>query len=241
MTGINCKPVGGISNRLKFIISTIYKYKNINLLWDIPMTSGVGCDFNDIFKNKFVLPEAQGLISDCKFIDNEMNTHNSCDQSTINKEKQEGYIEIIESLKPVDIVSELIESELIKINGEFDTVSVRTFKSFPRENLRWGVHFKIDRLFKELDKTDLPFLLTCDDTNTVNLIKERYGNRVLNTNKRTKFGDFQSIMGMQDILVDLYVGGRANNIIGTAMSSYSEMQWWMGSCKSNFKQLNLHR
>jgi len=44
---INCKPYGGISNRLKCMISSIVEYGQINLIWDVSNSGGgVWCDFN---------------------------------------------------------------------------------------------------------------------------------------------------------------------------------------------------
>ena len=48
------EPYGGISNRLKCIISSIAEYGDITLKWDIPNNGGgVRCDFNDLFTNNF--------------------------------------------------------------------------------------------------------------------------------------------------------------------------------------------
>lgn len=89
-----------------------------------------------------------------------------------------------------------------------------------------------------MDKIEGKILLTCDDTETTNLIKEKYD--VYTTPKRTKFGDFTTVEGMQDILIDQYLGSLSTDIYGTNMSSFSEMQWWLGQCKPNYYDMSLH-
>ena len=90
-----------------------------------------------------------------------------------------------------------------------------------------------------MDKIEGKILLTCDDTETTNLIKEKYD--VYTTPKRTKFGDFTTVEGMQDILIDQYLGSLSTDIYGTNMSSFSEMQWWLGQCKPNYHEMSLHK
>lgn len=235
---INCTPVGGISNRMKCIISTIVEHQNINLVWGITNgQGGVGCEFNDLFTNKFI-GEGIGNISSCDFIHKQMNTHIVGVKDDLPLELKQRYIDVISILNPIEYINNEIEKELDKL-GEFSTVSVRTFRSFPKEYQSWGVHFKIENLFKEMNKIEGNILLTCDDPGVANLIKERY--KVYTTPKRTRFGDFESVEGMQDILIDQYLGSKSKNIYGTAMSSFSEMQWWLGLGKSNYTQMSLHK
>lgn len=234
---INCNPYGGISNRMKCIISSMVKYGDINLMWKIPKVGGgVRCEFNDLYKNIYV-GKGVDTISDCKFIHPQMNTHNEGDKDKLPINLKEKYIEIIKKLEPIDYISQKIKEEKQKL-GEYTTVSVRTFRSFPAEYNSWGRHFNINNLFKHMDNIKGKILLTCDDTETTNLIKQRYD--VITTTKRTKFGDFTTIVGMQDILIDQYLGSLSKVIYGTNMSSFSEMQWWLGECKPIYINMKLH-
>jgi len=233
---INCVPFGGISNRLKCVISSIVEYNDINLIWNIPSEGGVGCLFNDIYKNKFDGTSKQ-QVSSCEFIHTSMNTNNSGDKLMLDEVLKAKYINVIKSLEPVEYIQHRITEEL-NILQEFTTVSVRTFRSFPREYRKWGTHFNINELYKVMDNITGKILLTCDDIGTVNLLKDRYD--IYITPKRTEFGDFKTIEGMQDILIDLYVGSQAKQIYGTNMSSFSELQWWLGECNSQYIGMNLH-
>lgn len=223
---------------MKCIISSIAEYEKINLQWDpIPSVGGVRCEFSDLYENIFECKYNKS-ISDCKFIHPNMNTHNTnIDKNNIDYDKKQRYLEVIDTLCPVKYIRErvLIEKDIL---GDFDTVAVRTFKSFQREHNSWGYKFNLDKLYRYMDNIKGKILLTCDDTDTVLHLKERYD--VYTTNKRTKFGDFSSVEGMQDILIDLYLGGLSKTIYGTKESSFTEMQWWLGRCKPNYVNMNLH-
>jgi hypothetical protein len=219
---INCKPYGGISNRMKCIISSIVEYGDINLIWDVPKSGG---------------GNAIGSVSDCKFIHPQMNTHNEGGKDKLPIDLKKKYVEVIKTLEPIDYITNKIKEEKDRL-GDYSAVSVRTFKSFPAEYNSWGRYFKIDNLFKIMDEVEGKILLTCDDTETTNLIKQRYD--VYTTPKRTKFGDFTTVLGMQDILIDQYLGGLSTDIYGTNMSSFSEMQWWLGECNPKYINMKLH-
>ncbi|MDB0059620.1 hypothetical protein N9F18_00525 [bacterium] len=234
---VNCNPYGGISNRMKCIISSIVEYGDINLLWNVPKSGGgVRCEFNDLYKNIFN-GSAINSVSDCKFIHPKMNTHNEGGKDNLPADLKKRYIEVIKTLEPIDYITNKIKEEKDRL-GDYSAVSVRTFKSFPAEYNSWGRYFKIDNLFKIMNEVEGKILLTCDDTETTNLIKQRYD--VYTTPKRTKFGDFTTVLGMQDILIDQYLGGLSTDIYGTNMSSFSEMQWWLGECNPKYINMKLH-
>ena len=234
---INCNPYGGISNRMKCIISSIVEYGDINLLWDVPKSGGgVRCKFNDLYKNIYT-GNGIGRVSDCKFIHPQMNTHNEGGKDKLPIDLKRRYIEVIKTLEPIDYISNKIKEEKEKL-GEYSTVSVRTFRSFPAEYNSWGKHFKMHALFDIMDSIKGKILLTCDDNKVIELIKSKY--EVYTTPKRTKFGDFTTIEGMQDIIIDQYLGGMAHTIYGTNMSSFSEMQWWLSYCQANYYEMPLH-
>jgi hypothetical protein len=234
---IHCRPYGGISNRMKCIISCIAEYDEINLIWKIPETGGgVRCEFNDIYKNIYK-GHSSKIVNSCKFIHEEMNTLEDEEKNTLSNELKQKYLNVIKTLQPVDYILERVKEEKDKL-GDFNTVSVRTFRSFEQEYESWGKFFKIENLFKIMDNLEGKILLTCDDNDVTDVIKNKYD--VYTTPKRTKFGDFTTVEGMQDILIDQYLGGMAKNLYGTRMSSFSEMQWWLGLCQSNYIQMKLH-
>ena len=169
-----------------------------------------------------------------------MNTNNSGDKSKLDPIIKQQYIDVIKTLKPIPYITDVVNKEVARLPKDFTTVSVRTFRSFPVEYQSWGRHFKIELLFEHLDKIETQFLLTCDDTETTELIKQRYKDKVHTVPKRTKFGDFGTLKGMQDILIDQLIGSKSKTIYGTDMSSYPEMQWWLGLCQPEYINMKLH-
>lgn len=238
---IICEPEGGLCNRLKCIISCLAKYNEIKLNWVIPTEGGgVRCTFNDLFQNDFSTGETHARIKSCEFIDEAMNTNNEGYKDKLNPTLKDRYLNTIARLIPVRYVMDRVDEENLRLPDDIVTVSVRTFGSFKREYIRWGQHFKLGRLFTLLDSFDNPILLTCDDQNTMLQIKKKYGERVYTTPKRTRFGDFTTVEGLQDALIDLYLGGLSKTIYGTHMSSFSEMQWWFGGCEADYVNMKLH-
>ena len=235
---ITCRPYGGISNRLKCMISCIVEYDDINLIWDVSKSGGgVWCGFNDLFKNKFN-GDSKKIVSDCKFIHSNMNTHNFGSKDNLDSLLKTKYIQVLNTLEPVDYIKERVDEEL-KTLGDFTTVSVRTFRSFKSEFNSWGRRFDINKLFSYLSEIEGNILFTCDDYETTEKVKNNF--KVYTTKKRTNFGDFKSVEGMQDILIDQYLGSKSKKLYGTNESSFSELQWWLGECKQDYVGMSLHK
>ena len=229
---IGCVPFGGISNRLKCIISVIAEYENVSLNWD-SHTWQANCEFNDLFKTVFPVTKANPVnIKSCLFIHPYMNTQDGQNKNLLPLDLKEKYLKVIKSIVPVDYITDTVNTEYAKL-GNYTTVTVRTFKG-----ISWYSHFKIKNVFKFLDKIEGKILLTCDDDEMVNIIKDKYD--VYTTPKRTSFGDSHSIEGMQDILIDQYLGSKAKHIYGTQLSTFPEIMWWLGLCKAKYTDMVLH-
>ena len=71
-------------------------------------------------------------------------------------------------------------------------------------------------------------------------IRDRYSEKIIYTTKRTKFGDFSTAEGLQDALIDLYLGGKNKTILSSYGSSFCELQWWFGGCQSDIIMMDLH-
>jgi hypothetical protein len=71
-------------------------------------------------------------------------------------------------------------------------------------------------------------------------ILKKYGERVLYTKKRTSFGDYRSIEGVQDALIDLYLSGKNKTLLLSYGSSFGELQWWFGGGHSKIIMMDLH-
>jgi hypothetical protein len=251
------KPYGGLSNRLKCLLSTLDIDDDVKLVWDYSLyDGGVWCKFSDLFENNFeeffFLEECQlkypnvNIVSDCRFFGR--NNFNHLDQTYgnnwgnhIDEGIKNRYFELISKLKPVKYVRDKIE----KYNRLFDentiSISVRTWNDRQVTKNKKGIYFEIEKLYEYLNLyNDSKFFLTCDDQETTEKIINTYGERIIITEKRTKFGDFSSTEGLQDALVDLYLAGKNKLILSSYGSSFCELQWWFGEGKPQVLMMDLH-
>ena len=71
--------------------------------------------------------------------------------------------------------------------------------------------------------------MTSDSEVCVEQLTKRYGkDRIFSTKYSTHFGDRQFAIGMQDIFVDFLIASKCNHIIGSNLSTFTEMCWWWG-------------
>lgn len=239
----NCKPIGGISNRLKWLTSALVYHNQIYLDWEVSDNKGgpgpgVGAEFNKLFVNTYCQEPGEGEINTgSDFTDPSMRWIHT---ALKNEKMRIKYNKTMASLVPVEEVTNLIKKESKKFTPDTATFSIRTFRCFSQEYKKFGQYFNPKELYQQMDSYKGPIFVTCDDANFLLELQNKYGSKLITTPKRTFFGDNNSTEGMQDILVDLYLGGMNSKIFGTPISTFVQMQWWLGQCKSEFIPLNLH-
>jgi hypothetical protein len=254
-----CNAAGGIGNRIKTLLTclTITKPEDILLMWP-PTTSyqndgGVWCEFNDLWKNQFQIIDRKPDYEHRYYgRDARLKHYNNGNFVSL----EEAYLkpgirssfhflemkDLVQSLIPVDYVQEKIEEYKKQIPLNSCTLSLRTYMSFPLEYHQRGKRFKIEKVFDLIEneiKSDKIFL-TADHEETVNEIKNRYGDRIFLTEKRTEFGDYTCKEGLQDALIDLYLGGMTKKLYITSKCTFSEMQWWFGGCTAEPVEISVH-
>jgi len=254
-----CNAAGGVGNRIKTLLTclTISRPEEILLMW--PATTsyqpdgGVWCEFNDLWENKFEIidrvPSEKHryygrdsklkYYSDGKFI--------SLEEAYINPSIKDSFHflemkKLVESLVPVEYVRSKILEYRSQIPKDTCTLSLRTYMSFPLEYHQRGKRFKIDKVFDLIENEikSEKILLTADHEETVSSIIEKFGDRIFVTPKRTEFGDYTCKEGLQDALIDLYLGGLMDQIYITSKCTFSEMQWWFGGCNSQAIEISVH-
>lgn len=255
-----CNAAGGVGNRIKTLLTclTISKPEDILLMW--PATTsyqpdgGVWCEFNDLWENKFEIIDRvpvekhryYGRDSKLKHYNN--GNFVSLEEAYLNPRIKDTvhFLEmknLVESLVPVEYVRSKIIEYKSQIPEDSCTLSLRTYMSFPLEFHQRGKRFKIEKVFDLIENQikNQKIFLTADHEETVNLIKEKYGDRIFVTPKRTEFGDYTCKEGLQDALIDLYLGGMLNQIYITSKCTFSEMQWWFGGCSSQATEISVHQ
>ena len=255
-----CAPIGGLNNRIRCLISAMRADEDIKLVWPYKNhTQWLWCKFSDLFDNPyeefFYLEECKlkypnlDLYSDYKFIPlkNEIDInhfdkkHLDNWQEEIPKNLKNSYLKAAARLKPIKYIQDSVDNYKRLFDKDTISVSIRSFLDCDKNKNSMGQYFDISRLFHILDNIkEKRFFITCDHQETFNKVLDRYGDRVLYTPKRTFFGDFQSTEGIQDSVIDLYLGGLNDLLISSMGSSYCEMQWWLGGGHAKTKVINLH-
>jgi hypothetical protein len=233
---------------------------DIKLIWTVKQTSvWLWCSFADLFSNDI---EEFDNSEDCfkkypgvksyssyEFIElpgDDMNiNHPNYDNwnNSIPDNLKESVLEQINKLKPIEYISDVINEFESELGDDTVTFSIRTWKDAVRNEASNGKFFDINTVFREMDDdvyTDKKFFVTCDHQETFDKILNRYNDKIIYTPKRTFFGDYKTVEGIQDSVIDLLLGGKSKLIVNTMNSSFCDMQWWFGGGNANIKIMNNH-
>ena len=94
---------------------------------------------------------------------------------------------------------------------------------------------------KEIDKLDpdKKFFFCCDNSDVQKHFIDKYGDRVVtydrqifNDPRLAESGHHDDIQLTADAFVELVMLSKCATIIGTYLSSFDEVAWWMGGCQS---------
>lgn len=156
----------------------------------------------------------------------------------IPKSVQQSYLEKVNSLVPVEYVRREVE-EFSGRMFDADTVGVqiRTWK----DEVRRQSMFSEDSLTSVLNELEgKNFFLSSDDQAVIDRLIARYPGRCFFYNKRVSHyepgsSDASSVAFAQDCLIDMFLLGQTNLIVGSHLSTFSECAWWFGRCKPKVK------
>ena len=148
---------------------------------------------------------------------------------------KDSYIEQVRKLTPVKYIRDQIE-EFSFVNFDEDTVSVhmRSWADDPRRQCL----FSYEDYYKHMDKMeDKTFFVCADHQSCIDTLKQRYGNRVFDYPKRGD-GDYSpgtdymsTLEASQDAIIEMYLLGKNPIILGSYLSTFVEVGWWLNECK----------
>lgn len=237
---------GGLCNRLKSLFSAMRMGKDYRVVW--PINSYIGCSFNDLFENKI---EYEGIRT--KFKDRiygswrflvlpEDNINHPIDfmyNDTPDKIK-EIYLEKIKVLKPIKYIIYNVKDFLTNFDDRTVSVSIRSWANIKHSSSRERKKtFDLNKFINAMKAMNdvSNFFITCDDNNIIKKLEQIFPNKIIyfphRESKKKLIDRVNSIEGMQDIVVDLFLGGLNRRFIVSSISTYSEIQWWLGGCKSD--------
>jgi len=132
-------------------------------------------------------------------------------------------------LLPVGYVRDQVSAFLRQFNARTVSVAIRTWNDYEKR----ARLFNINKFHNVMDTfPEANFFVTSDSSDAVDMLKQKYGTRIMCYPKRTKMGDRSSPEAMQDALIDLLLVSKNKFLIGSYISTFSETAWWFGGCNA---------
>lgn len=241
----------GLCNRLKALLAAMRIDDDYRIHWKL--RNFLNCPFNELFKNKIAvdgIPKGFIAVHDGskalrykitnkarKNIKNKLYLHWQFpifESDGLDKpvdflyEKtpeviKKAYLRLIPKLIPVDYVKNTVEKYLPMVK-ELSVIHVRS---------NWGGNrreFDLQRIYNFIEQEGQEnTYITCDLQKTFNTIRAKYP-KVKFARKRVVLED-KGVLGIQDALVDVFLGGRGEKFF-PSQGSFSEMMWFFGGCKA---------
>jgi len=228
MTNIIAKPDidAGLCNRIKCIISAMHEAEQSEgrLCLDWTPSFSCGAEFSDLFDNAFPYEKEGTAISTWKFPD-------------IPKEK------ILEYLARLKIKNSISDEADAFFSYEFSPQSTVVGVHVRRNEFLLNSEKKksTDELFfRRMDgiiekNPEVLFFLATDSTKAMDDFIGRYGERIITYHKDCL--DRSKTEAIRQALVELLILSKCNLILGSHLSTYSEMAWWLGACKAEIEMI----
>lgn len=273
---INC---GGLGNRLKGLISVMRLSEKLArkhlLYWQ--NNQYCGCEFEDLFENKFSKineselkkikkqdyelyngsfvnsenPQKYLLFNTWKFvllpgeippnINFISEIYPSEEGSNIdfeyNKVPEGMRIEIISYLKklvPIQKIRETID-EFSQKNDISNYIGLHIRRGDNKFSVDGREEVSSDELFIEKIKSmpDEKFFLCTDSTETETKFKELFKERIITYHKGNRKRSKKE--SLQEALIDMLLLSKTKHIIGSYLSTFTELAWWFGECKNKIE------
>ena len=151
---------------------------------------------------------------------------------------KQNYIPFFKQLKPIQEISNAIESFSKKFDTNTISVHIRSWCR-PNEYSRASKLFinglkKFER--QMLKYPNANFFLATDSSNVQNyfLNHPSFKDKVIIYNRSSKLENSRSLpLGIQEDLIELYLLSKNKTIIGSFNSTFTEVAWWLGGCTKN--------
>ena len=113
------------------------------------------------------------------------------------------------------------------------TVHIRSWCDAPHKKAKWyNIQNFIDKM-KELDDDDVKFFIAVDENIIIDKLKKTFKDKIeYYPRKKDPVNDMGSYTSQVEALIDLLILGKGKNFLATETSTFSEVAWWLGGCKS---------
>jgi len=256
----------GLGNRLKCVLSSMRLDDDVQVFWPNNRFSGCRWnDLFENFSEIYDIPEDSKLVRDSerllvldsdeipegfaqehpdKKFENgklrkkiEVNNGQNIDHEyeRIPEHVKTSYIQQAKKLVPTEYIRNQLEA-FSSENFDENTVSVhmRSWADDPRRQCL----FDFNNYFKYMDEmTDKKFFVCADHQHCIDVLKERYPDRVFDYPKQ---GDgnyspgtsyMSTLEASQDAIIEMYLLGMNDTILGSYLSTFVEVGWWLNECE----------
>lgn len=246
----------GLGNRMKCMVSTIKKAQEQEkmplLYW--PVNDRCGCTYDDLFKHKPFAreldeEELDKLKSNVDGLEiNKTWTFTSRDEEPLNfkfnkltQKQRDEFVDYFKEFEPTQEIEDVIDVIYYKYSEDLaagNVIGVHIRKGDYNVSFDGRQHISTEKgfIFKMYDllelNPDYKFLLCTEDKETEEKFEKLFGkDKIIYFHKRARGrGD---VAAMKEALIDLYLLSKCDILLGTFLSTFSEVAWWIGGCKAN--------
>ena len=248
----------GLANRIKNIVSCIRIDDDVEVVWNPTLhnPSGLrGTKLNDYFSNlkvcqdkkgkrvrsswRFEVLDSDNLPENFSLIDDKIKSlfgrkFNPVVESGRSIDFEYGrtpenlrndYLKCFDKLKINENILESVDSFSSKFDDNTVSVHIRTWHDDPPRNQKLFDMTKVLSLMKEYK--DSNFFVTSDSMSAINYLKQEFGENRIVTYPHTNEN--------LDCFIEILLLSKNKVLIGSPISTFSEMAWWFSGCKSEVK------
>ena len=141
------------------------------------------------------------------------------------------YLKQLKKLKIKNNILQEVKNFSKKFNNNTVSVQIRSWNDDPiKQKL-----FNINDFYKLMDSMENNnFFVTADTPEIIEKMKKRYGDKIITReNYKETMGHRErgQKQGVIDAMIDLLLLSKNKTLIGTYVSTFSEMSWWFSNCK----------
>ena len=213
------KPKAGLSNRLRFLFSFIYKMKKENIQKNLIVIWENNANCNGYLDN-IICP-----LDNCTILHNNNKNFIINDSSCgpVTKYKSCNYLENL-GFKPLPILLEKIINIIKKLDNKYIAVHIRrTDLTNHLKHMKRMHRYTDDKLFIDFlnNNKDYNIYLATDNNDTQEYYLKLYKNRIKYINIIQKIKKHRQT-SLEDALIDMFVCALANKFQGTDYSSFTD-------------------
>ena len=165
------------------------------------------------------------------FSHNNNGRHIDLEFNRIPEEIRQSYLKQIKKIKIKNSIIQQVNNFAEKFNDNTVSVQIRSWNDDPvKQKL-----FNIDDFYNLMDSMENNnFFVTADTPEIVEKMKEKYGDKIITReNYKETMGHRErgQKQGVIDAMIDLLLLSKNKTLIGTYISTFSEMSWWFSECK----------